>query len=310
MTEIVELVERPQTRNLYMIVGWRQWADAGSVSSGLPEYLIKQTQARRIGTLRPDGFYLFQIPGTHDLVRPVVKFEDGYPVSLDMPQNEFHYMGDDERGVVYFLGDEPHLDIERYTAAILDTAKQLNVKRIIGLGGVYGELPYNKERTISCTYSLLSLREELDELAVDFSDYHGGASIGSYLCRRAGEQGLEYVGLYAFVPTYDFSRFTQAGNGIRIENDFMAWLGVVRRINFMFKMRFDVADLEEKTERLIQVVDTKIDELDQGAPQLGVRDYFNQLAENFTERPFNPLDDVWENEIRRLFDDSDAEESE
>ena len=43
-----------------------------------------------IGSLRPDGFYLFQIPGTHDLVRPPIKFEDGYPVELVTPRNEFY----------------------------------------------------------------------------------------------------------------------------------------------------------------------------------------------------------------------------
>ena len=61
-----------------MIAGWHQWADAGSISSGLPLYLIEQTQARKIGRIKPDGFYLFQIPGAHHLLRPVVKLNEGY----------------------------------------------------------------------------------------------------------------------------------------------------------------------------------------------------------------------------------------
>jgi hypothetical protein len=141
MPEALDLWEQPKAKHVYMIAGWRQWADAGSVSSGLPEYLVQQTKARPIGKISPDGFYLFQIPGTHDLVRPVVEFDDGYPKSLEISRNEFFYTGDEERGIVIFLGDEPHLDIERYTAALLKAAKTLQVKRIIGLGGVYGELP-------------------------------------------------------------------------------------------------------------------------------------------------------------------------
>jgi hypothetical protein len=40
MPNTVEFTEHPQAKRLYMLAGWRQWADAGSMSSGLPQYLI------------------------------------------------------------------------------------------------------------------------------------------------------------------------------------------------------------------------------------------------------------------------------
>jgi hypothetical protein len=303
MSDAVDLWEQPEAEEIYMIGGWRQWADAGSISSGLPRYLARKSGARQIGTIRPDGFYLFQFPGTHDLVRPVVKFDEGYPELLHTPSNELFYAGDADRGYVFFVGDEPHLDAERYVAAFLEVARQLGVKRIVTFGGVYGELPYNKERTISSIYSLPRLRHELDNLAVNLSDYHGGASIGSYVCRRASEQDIEHVSFYAFVPTYDFSSVSEIGNSIRIENDYMAWLGVMRRVIYMLGMDFDLTDLERKSRRLIKIVDAKVDELDGMAPQLGVRDYLDNLSEEFSEVTFQPLDDVWEEEFRRLFED-------
>lgn len=309
MPETLELSERPEADEMYMIAGWRQWADAGSVSSALPQYLIQQSRARRIGTIHPDGFYLFQIPGTHDLVRPTVEFEEGYPRALKAPENHLYYTENNGRGVVIFVGDEPHLDVERYIGALLEAARQLKVKRIVGLGGVYGELPYNKERMISSNYSLRSLKDEVSQLAVELSEYRGGASIGSVLCRRAGDAGIEYVGLYAFVPTYDFSTIAEIGNSIRIENDFMAWLGIMRRINYMLKTSFNLSDLERKSKRLVQVMDEKVDELANAAPELELHDYFERLADAFTERPFNPLADVWEQEIRRIFDEDDEAET-
>lgn len=309
MTDTVQLSEHPKADEVYMIAGWRQWADAGSLSSGLPQYLIQQMKARKIGTIRPDGFYLFQIPGTHDLVRPVIKFNQGYPESLQTQTNELFYAGDERRGMVLFLGDEPHLDVDRYSSALLEAAKSLGVRRIIGLGGVYGELPYDKERMVSGTYSLPSLKAEMSSMAVNLSDYHGGVSIGSYICRRAGEAGMEYVAFYAFVPAYDLSSDVQASNTIRIENDFVAWLGVMRRINYMIKLDFDLTDLEEKSQHLIQIVNDKVDELESAAPQLGVRAYLKRLSDEFTETPFSPLEDVWEDEIRRLLDRLDSEET-
>lgn len=308
MADAVEFKERPESKEMVMIVGWRQWADGGSVSSGLPLYLIQETKARKIGSMRPDGFYLFQIPGTHDLVRPKVKFDDGYPRSLESPRNDFFYTGDDQRGVVIFLGDEPHLDIERYVATLLDAAQSLGVKRIVGFGGVYGELPYDKERMISSNYSLPKMKEQVRRLGVSLSDYEGGASIGSFVCKRSGERGMEYVGLYAFVPAYDFSQFTESGGSIRLENDFMAWLGVMKRVNYWLKTTFDLADLEEKAERVIESVQAKVDELDSAAPQLGIRDYMQRLSDEFTEVFFDPLDDVWGNELRRILGDSEGED--
>jgi len=307
MSNIVELWEIPKAEEVFLICGWRQWADAGSVSSGLPLYLKQEENARRIGKINDNGFYLFQIPGTHSLVRPVVQFEDGFPKSLDVPKNEIFYYGDEKRGVVILLGEEPHLDAERYVQAILELSKTLNIKRIISVAGVYGELPHDKERMVSAIYSQATLKSELDELAVRLSDYHGGASIGSYLCKRAADEGIEYVGLYAFVPTYDFSNIAQVLNAIRIENDFMAWHGIIRRLNHMIKINFDVSDLEEKNKKLISTIENRIEELESKAPQSGIRDYINRIADEFTEVSFNPLGDVWESELKRLLDEPDEE---
>lgn len=308
MNDVLDFWEKPKVEELYMIVGWRQWADAGSISSGLPQYLVRHTEGRQIGQMESDDFYLFQIPGTHELLRPVVRFEEGYPQSLEGQRNEFYFTGNEERGLLIFLGDEPQLQIETYVNSLLDVAETFGARRIIGLGGVYGELPYDKERSVSCVYSQQSMREELENLAVDMSDYHGGASIGSYVCRRAAERDISYVGFYGFVPTYDFSNIPQIGNAIRLENDFMAWLGIMRRINYMLKLDIDLADLHERSRKLIDVVEARIEELESASPQLSVREYLDRLNEDFDEVPFEPLDDVWEAELRRLLDgDEEAE---
>ena len=118
---------------------------------------------------------------------------------------------------------------------------------------------------------------------------------------RANEQGIEFISFYAFVPTYEFSEIAEVGNTIRIENDYMAWYGIMRRVNYLLKLDFDLSDLERKSKRLIRIVDAKVDELDDVAPQLGLRAYLARLSEEFTETSFDPLDDVWEEEFRRIF---------
>ncbi len=306
----LELWEHPEAREMYLLAGWRQWADAGSVSSGLPRYLVKLTQAHAIGVIQPEGFYLFQLPGTHGLLRPVVEFNQGVPERLETPRNELYFSGDDQRGLVILIGDEPHLDVERYVSSILHLARTLKVRRIIGLGGVYGELPYHMERPVHAIVSHPRLRAEVERLGVGLSDYHGGASIGSYLCRRASEQSLEYVGFYAFVPSYDFSSEAGMTGVVRIENDFTAWLGTARRIRYMLGFNWDLSELEVRSRQLMQAMDEKIEEIEQNAPHLGVREYLRRLAESFEEQTFNPADDFWEEKLRGLFDKLDDETDE
>jgi proteasome assembly chaperone (PAC2) family protein len=309
MADALTFSEKPEAADLVMLTGWRQWADAGSISSGLPLYLVQQLKAHQIGAIAPDGYYIFQIPGTHDLVRPVVKFDQGHPEYLQSRRNEFFYAPPGKGpGVVVFLGDEPHLDVDRYVDTLLEAAQTLGVRRIVSFGGVYGELPYDKERPVAGIYSLTRLKDELSTYAVDMSDYHGGASIGSYVCKRAGEKGIEFIGFYAFVPTYDFSGIAQAGKAIRVETDYLAWLGVMRRVNHMLRLDFDLLDLEEKSRRLVKLIDAKADEIEQANPQAGVRDYLKRLSDNFDETLYDPLGEVWEDELRRLMDKFDEDQ--
>ncbi len=308
MNGILELRERPGPAE-YMIAGWHQWADAGSVSSGLPRYLIQQTQARKIGEIKPGGFYLFQVPGTHDLLRPVVKLNEGYREAFQQRRNEFFYAGDDERGFVLFLGEEPHLNEARYAKAFLDAVEQLGIKRVAAVAGVYGPVPYDKDRDVSCVYSLPEMKRELSQYAIRFSDYEGGATISTYLADQAESRAIEFFTFYAFVPSYDFSNLSPQAQitvqAVAIGEDFKAWYDLMRRLTHMFNLELDLSDLERRGTELGQAWDTKIAHVDGTMPELGVRDYMNKVDEDFEEVRFEPLSAVWEEALRDLFNDDD-----
>lgn len=305
MTQPFELWDKADAKDIVMIAGWRQWADAGSISSGLPQYLIQLTHAKHIGIMAPDGFYLFQIPGTHHLLRPVVSFANGYRQSLERQRNEIYYAGNQEKGLVIFLGDEPNMDVDRYAAAFFAVARALGVKRIASLGGVYGPVPYDKDREVGCIYSLPEMQLELSQYAVRFSDYQGGASIGSYLVDRAEKEKMPFQAFYGFVPNYDFAQLGAAGREVRIENDYKAWYDIMRRINHLFDLNLNLVDLEQKSHYVQQAMEAQIEELVEKAPHLKVREVLAQISGQFTERPFDPLDDVWEQGLADLFKDMD-----
>jgi predicted ATP-grasp superfamily ATP-dependent carboligase len=303
MDKRVHLWETPHNKEMVMIVGWAQWADAGAISSGLPQYLIEQTDGRKIGEIDPDGFYLFQIPGTHHLLRPVVKLEQGQVQSMSRPQNEFYYADRGDVGLVIFLGDEPHMREDEYTEAILDAAQTLQVRRTVVLGGVYGALPYDKDRLVSCAYSLPHMQTELEEYALRFSDYEGGATIGTYLVHKAAERNLECLALYGLVPAYDFGQTSQGPQGIRIEHDFKAWHDLVRRLNYMLNLGIDVADLRRLSDGMLATMEEQLEDLAREAPQLQIHEFLRQINEDFEEQSFLPLEDLWSDELNDILGD-------
>lgn len=301
MDSLLKLYETPIAEEIYMIAGWNQWADAGAISSGLPQYLIEKTNARKIGEMDSEGFYLFQIPGLHHFLRPQIKLEEGYRLSLPPRTNEFYYTGDEKKGLVIFLGDEPHMYAERYADTFFDAVQSWGVKRVVAVGGVYGAMPYDKDREISCVYSLRGMKEELSKYAVRFSNYEGGTTIGTYLVDKAERRGIEFLVFYGFVPAYDFSEISASVQGFSIEHDYKAWYDLLNRFNYMFDLSIDLSDLESHSEQLALSIETEIDKLDEKMPELQVREYIDALSKNFTEKRFIPLGDMWTRGLADLF---------
>ncbi len=306
MNDLVEFWEQPRNART-LIAGWQQWADAGDVSSGLPAYLVEHIGARPFGRLVPHGYYLFQIPTTHHLMRPVVKLSDGHIERMDEKSNEFYYAADGDDSVVIFVGDEPQLNHEQYADAFLDAVQALGIERLILLAGVYGAVPYDKDREVSCVYSLPNMRTALKDYAVRFSNYEGGTTIGIYVVHFAEQRGIEAVVLSALVPSYDFSQSGMAVQPVVIGEDYKAWHDLMTRINHLCHLHVDLSDLEEQSRDLIATWNDKMNELAHNMPELNVDEYLGRVRSEFHERPFAPLGDVWIEGLKGLFDNSPEE---
>ena len=306
MDELVDLWETPIDQENVMIVGWQQWADAGECSSGLPHYLIEQVGAHKIGEIKSDGFYLFQIPGTHHLMRPQVKLNQGYREHMSTHTNEIYFAMVNGKGLFIFAGEEPHQHERRYAEAFFDMVEALNIRRVVAVGGVFGAMPYGKDREISCVYSVPKLKPELDNYAVRFSDYEGGSTIGTFMAHWAEFREVEFVVFYAFAPAYEFSQLGLTIQSMRVDEDWKAWFDLLRRIDFMLGLGLDLTDLEERGHDLIEAWDAKIEETEKKHPDLHVKAYLEAVSADFTERPFIPLDKAWD-ELGDLLGDIDDE---
>jgi len=226
---------------------------------------------------------------------------------MSRPENELYYADLGERGLLIFLGEEPHLNEDVYSDAFFDLAEATGVKRIVAIGGVYGAMPYDKDREISCVYSLPRMKAGLEQYTVRFSNYEGGTTIGTYLAHKAEEREMELVVFYGMSPAYEFSQLGITLQSMRVEEDYKAWYDIMRRIDHMFGTGLNLSDLGTRALELVDAWDEKIEELEKAKPDLHIHTYLERIADEFEERAFIPLDDAW-NELGDLLDGMDESE--
>ena len=89
----------------------------------------------------------------------------------------------------------------------------------------------------------------------------------------------------------------------------MTWPGweLMRRINYMLKVNFDVSELVQNTTRLLKHIQSKVDEIDQQAPHLGVREYFRKLG-GIQRNPIYPTGRCLGAKSEHIFDKFDEEQ--
>ncbi len=244
--QLVVLKEKPVAQ--YMIAGWRrQWSDGGSISSGLPRYLINKLNAKEIGQLGEEvarQCYPFQVPGTHDVYRPRVAYQDGLPTQ-DMHRRNYFY--DAGNGLIVFLGEEPWFRIDIYAQAFFQAVRELGIQQTVAVEGYNGAAPPDLERNVSCIYSQPRMKEELEKYGLRFSNYgsqgRNGPTIGMALNSIAHDEhpDLDVFRLGAMAPMYPF--MSTNNDPVGIARDHRAYYAIMKRLKSMFKLDIDLAEL-------------------------------------------------------------------
>jgi proteasome assembly chaperone (PAC2) family protein len=220
----------PTIKNATMLLAFTGWMDGGEVSTGTVKHLLSGLDTRRIAEIDPEGYYLYNFPGSMELsalFRPHVKYDDGMIERLDMPQNVFHC--DPEHKLILFTGKEPNLLWRDFGDHVFDLAKRIGVSRILFVGSFGGAVPHTREPRLFCSVSHARLKDEYGKYGVKFSDYEGPGSFVSYLVSRAPHVGLEMVSLAAEVPGY-----LNGSNPVSIE-------AVSRRLAGILGLKIDLA---------------------------------------------------------------------
>ncbi len=196
--ETLQLIDVPVLNDPVLIVGFAGWPNAGEVSSGALNHLIKVFKAKKFALIQPGPFYDFT---TH---RPIAVIDEGMVKGFQYTPNEFYYwkQNDLSHDLILFNGQEPNFRWELYVESILEVAKILHVHSIFTIGGTFDNVPHSAEPKVSALVADEKIKERLIPHGIAFSQYNGPMSIHTLLLSKAKERGLECISLWGHAPYY------------------------------------------------------------------------------------------------------------
>lgn len=253
-----------------MVLAFSGWMDGGDVSTGTVRRLVGLLRAKRIASIDPEPFYIYNFPGSMEitsLFRPHIRVEGGLVKTLHMPRNTFFC--DESAQLVLFVGKEPNLRWRAFGKCIFHLARQVGVRRILFIGSFGGSVPHTREPRLYVTCSDAELLPEMERYGLRRSDYAGPGSFTSYLMTRAASAGLQMTSIVAEIPGY-----LQGTNPMSIE-------AVTRRLAKILQLPLDLASLRTASTRWeLQVSNAveKDEDLQRKVRELE-EEYDNQLLE-------------------------------
>jgi len=234
LTACVEgkLREASKLKKRYALMSFSGWPDAGRIASLTAEHFAKSLKAAKILDLDYSEIYDLTV------ARPVVEIREALISRLSLPAASVYLWKSEEQdaSLLIFSGAEPGLRWRQFADGVLKLCGAIAAQRMYLVGGVLDQVPHTRRPRISAVVNMEHLKNEVKLHGLELSDYSGPASIHSYLMIRAGEVGLEAIGVWGHTPTY----LTQP--------DAMVALHVASKIAELMGIRVDLSELKAMAE--------------------------------------------------------------
>ena len=132
--------------------------------------------------------------------RPRVTFTGDRYESFDAPAIEIYSLEDDAGSPFLLLhGTEPDFAWERFAAAVLHVADRLGVTQLFALQAIPMPVPHTRPVTVTAH---ANRRPLIEAYPVYWGEMRIPGSIAALLEMRAGDAGLDALGMAAHVPHY------------------------------------------------------------------------------------------------------------
>jgi predicted ATP-grasp superfamily ATP-dependent carboligase len=233
-----------------MVIGFSGWMDGGTVSTGTIDWFVRNLNATPVGTIAPEGFYIYNLPGSMEVAamfRPYTHIQDGIIRTYQPPVNLFYLCPTQQ--LLLFSGKEPNFGWNEFADCLFESAARTGVTTIYFVGSFGGTVPHTREPRLFSTVSDEKLKEILQPLGLRFTNYEGPASFSTYLLAEAPRRGILMASLVAEIPAY-----IQGTNPRCIE-------AVVRKLVALLQLEVDIGPLRALStsweEKLNEILESK-----------------------------------------------------
>ncbi|UCD27575.1 MAG: PAC2 family protein [Planctomycetota bacterium] len=282
----LKILARPQLNEGRMILAFTGWMDGGDVSTGTVEWLVNTLGAQKAAKIDPEGFYIYNFPGSMEmsaLFRPFTKIEDGSIKQYQPAENTFFCH--EENNLLLFKGKEPNLNWAQFADCIFSICSQLGVSELYFVGSYAGMVPHTREPRLTSSISDDKLKPMLEQYGINLTNYEGPASFATYLIAQAPHHGFKMVSLVAEIPSYiqgtnpksieAVIRKLSALLGLKVNFDELREMGDAweQRLNEVIQGKTDLAELINKLEAGYDndVFDTQMSDLKEWLQRQGIR---------------------------------------
>ena len=198
MNGYVNIERRPQLEHPVLIAGFTGWNDAAEAASLALSTIGEASGSERFGSFDGEEFYDYQT------VRPQIKLIEGVTRTIEWPENDLsattaNVASLGGRGAVLLSGPEPNFRWRAFSQAVVDLAREMDVRLVITLGALLADVPHSRPVSVTANAQDPSL---VENLGLSPSHYEGPTGITGVLHRYCAEKGLPSVSFWASVPHY------------------------------------------------------------------------------------------------------------
>ena len=194
----INLERWPEFERPVLIAGFTGWNDAARAASLALSTIGEQCEAKRFGSFDSEEFFDYQT------VRPQIKLIEGVTRTVEWPENDLsatearvETLGG--RGALLLSGPEPNFRWRAFSQAVVDLARELDVRLVITLGALLADVPHSRPVSVAANAQDPAL---VENLGLSASRYEGPTGITGILHRYCAGEGLSSVSFWASVPHY------------------------------------------------------------------------------------------------------------
>ena len=179
-----------------LVVALEGWVDAGMGASGAIAELLVSSPIAEVATFDAEPLI------DQRARRPIARLEDGVTTELTWPTIRIVAGKDRDGGDMLFLtGPEPDFRWRSFIEAVVELARLLHVRTVVGLGAFPAPTPHTRPVKLAST-----VPPESADLAGRVGTVHGTlevpAGVQAALEVALGKTGVPVIGLWARVPHY------------------------------------------------------------------------------------------------------------